>query len=293
MKRTRRALLFVPGSDAAKIEKAAKVGADSVIVDWEDAAALSKKAEARATTLGALATVDFGTSERVVRVNPIGSGLEHDDFAALASATKPPDAVMLPKVEGGEHVRFAAARLAEIELARGAKLGTIRLIAILETAMGLAFAREIAFADPRLDALAFGAEDYCGDVGATRTAEGHEVAWGKRALVVYAAAARLQALDTPFVDLNDVDRLKSDTRRSMELGYTGRLAIHPKQIEPINAVFTPSADEIAAAKRLVDEHARHQAEGRGVFQLDGKMVDMPMVRAAERVLARARAVGIG
>lgn len=292
MKRTRRALLFVPGTEGAKLEKAAKLGADCVIADWEDAAALSKKPEARATTLAALARVDFGRSERIVRVNPIGSGLEPDDFAALASAPTPPDAIMLPKVEDAMHVRFASSRLAEIEQARGFALGTIRIVGILETALGLVNAREIAFADPRLDALAFGAEDYCGDVGATRTAEGHEVAWGKRALVVHAAAARLQALDTPFVDLNDVEGLKADTRRSMKLGYTGRLAIHPKQVEPIVAVFTPSAEEIAAARRLVDEHTRHQAEGRGVFQLDGKMVDMPMVRAAERVLSRARAAGV-
>jgi hypothetical protein len=145
MKRPRRALLFVPGTEAAKLEKAAKLGVDCVIADWEDAAALSKKAEARATTLAALAAVDFGRSERVVRVNPVGSGLEHDDFAALAAARTLPDALMLPKVEDAMHVRFVSSRLAEIERARGLALGTIRIIGILETALGLVNAREIAF----------------------------------------------------------------------------------------------------------------------------------------------------
>jgi citrate lyase beta subunit len=293
IRRTRRALLFCPGTERAKIEKAAQAVADGIILDLEDAAALAKKAEARATTTTALAQLDFGSKERCVRINPVGSNLEHDDLAALLDCANPPDCVMLPKTEDAESVRWLSDRLATIERRAGRPLGAIRVLALVETALGVVRLRDIAFADHRIDALVFGAEDLCGDIGATRSEAGKEVTYAKTALVVHAAAARLQAIDTPFVKLNDESGLLSDTRESLALGYTGRLAIHPKQVAPILAVFTPTTEEIAAAQRLITEHQRHQSEGRGVFELDGRMVDMPMVRAAERVLHRARNAGVG
>lgn len=291
-KRPRRALLFCPGTDRAKIEKAARVVVDGIILDWEDAAALTRKSEARQVTCSALAELDFAGKERCVRINPHGSGLEHDDFAALESCASPPDCIMMPKTESAESIRNAANRLATIERRRGRANGSIRILALVETALGIVRLREIAFADARVDALVFGAEDLCGDIGATRSSRGDEVAYAKSALVLHAAAAKLQAIDTPFVQLNDESGLVAATRESLAFGYTGRLAIHPRQVEPILRVFTPSDDEIAAALRLVREHERHQSEGRGVFELDGKMIDMPMIRAAERVLERARRAGI-
>lgn len=291
-RRPRRALLFCPGTERGKIEKAARVPADGIILDWEDAAALTRKAEARTITCDALAAIDFSGKERCVRVNPHGSGLEEDDFAALSECASPPDCVMLPKTESADSIRYVSDRLAKIERRAGRASGSIRILALVETAAGVVRLREIATADARIDALVFGAEDLCGDIGATRTAGGAEVAHAKSALVIHAAAARLQAIDTPYVRLDDEAGLIAATRESLTFGYTGRLAIHPRQVEPILRVFTPSADEIAAASRLVREHERHQSEGRGVFELDGKMVDMPMVRAAERVLERARRAGL-
>jgi citrate lyase beta subunit len=291
-RRPRRALLFCPGTERGKIEKAARSPADGVILDWEDAAALSRKAEARSITCAALSEVDFLGKERCVRINPHGSGLEQDDLDALAHCAIPPDCVMLPKTESAESVRFVSDRLGAIERSAKLERGAIRMLALVETALGVVRLRDIAFADDRIDALVFGAEDLCGDLGATRTAAGAEVAFAKSSLVVHAAAARKQAIDTPYVRLDDEDGLLAATRESLTFGYTGRLAIHPRQVEPILRVFTPSAEEIAAASRLVGEHERHQNEGRGVFELDGRMVDMPMVRAAERVLERARRAGI-
>jgi citrate lyase subunit beta-like protein len=290
-RRPRRALLFVPGTEGARIEKAARTAADTVIIDLEDAAATSRKAEARAITIAALAAVDFGSRERCVRINPIGSGLEDDDLDALSRCDKPPDCVMLPKTEDATQVRKLAARLDAIEAAHGATPGTIRILALVETALGVVSLREIATSDPRLDGLCFGAEDLCGDIGAQRSAAGDEIVFAKRSLVIHAAAARLQAIDTPYVALTDVEGLIADTRGSLALGYTGRLAVHPRQVDPILAVFTPTAEEIAAARRLVGEHDRHQAAGKGVFELDGRMIDMPMVRAAQTVLHRARNAG--
>ncbi len=292
MTRPRRALLFVPATERRRIEKAASLGVDAVILDLEDGAAQNKKAEAREVAVSALAEVDFGKSERIVRINPIGSGLENDDLRALAAAKRPPNAILLPKAESADDVRALASEVASMEDAKRVASGSIRVIALIESARGVVRLGEIAAAHPRLVALAFGAEDFAGDVGATRTKQGHEVAWARSALVVHAAAHRLQAIDSPYVDLNDVGGLAADTRTALELGYSGRFAIHPRQLDPIVAVFTPTPDELSAADRLLSEHARHQAAGRGVFELDGKMVDMPMVRAAERVVARARAAGL-
>lgn len=290
--RPRRALLFCPGTERSKIEKAAKIDADGIILDLEDAAALSMKAEARAITTAALAEIDFGRKERCVRINPHGSGLEDADLGALASGARAPDSVMLPKTESAESLHWLDQRLGDIEREKALKTGTIRVLALIETARGVVELRDIARASSRVDALVFGAEDLCGDIGATRTPEGREVAVARSMLVVQAAAERLQAIDTPYVHLNDTEGLIRDTRDGLIFGYTGRLAIHPKQVHPILEVFTPTREEIDTANRLVAEHTKHQAEGRGVFELDGKMVDMPMIRAALRVLQRARNAGL-
>jgi citrate lyase beta subunit len=286
----RRALLFMPGDERHKIEKGAGLGVDSVIMDMEDGVALSNKAAARATVAAALQEIDFGRTERLVRINPVGGTLWVDDLDATVSAR--PDGYVLPKVENAAQVQAVAARLSAEEVARGWPEGSIRLLAIIETAMGILNLRDIAGSSSRLDALLFGAEDLAGDIGATRTAEGWEVFYARSAVVLHAKAFGLQAIDTPFVQLGDIPGLLAQTQTARTMGYTGKLAIHPRQVEPIQQVFTPTPEEIAQARRLIDTHTTHQTAGIGVFDLDGKMVDMPMVRAAETVLARARAAGI-
>lgn len=289
MIRIRRALLFMPGDDRHKIEKGAASRADSVIMDLEDGVALNRKPEARATILGALREVDFGSTERVVRINPVGSGFEDDDLAGTIAGR--PDAYVLPKVESVQHVQHISALIADAEREHDWPLGGIRLLPIIETARAVAYLREIAECDPRLDALIFGAEDLAGDIGATRTADGLEVAYARGAVVIHAKAAGLDAVDTVHVDLHDIPGLTAQTEMVMRMGFTGKLAIHPRQVDPIQAVFTPTDEEIARARRIIDAHDSHQAAGTGAFALDGKMVDMPIVRAAEAVLARAKAAG--
>ena len=288
--RVRRALLFMPGDDRRKIEKGAALGADAVILDLEDGVALDRKREARAVTAAALGELDFGRTERLVRVNPASSPLWRDDLEAALPAR--PDGIVLPKVESADDVQLTAAALAAAEGARGWPPGSLSLLAIIETARGVVNLREIAASSPRLGALIFGAEDLAGDLGATRTPDGAEVFYARSAVVLHARAAGLQAVDTPFVDLNDLDGLAADARRARHMGYDGKLAIHPRQVGLVQAAFTPDAAEIERAQRLLAAFAAHQAAGTGVFDLDGKMVDLPMVRAAETVLARARAAGI-
>jgi citrate lyase beta subunit len=276
---TLRALLFMPGDDRRKIDKAAALNADAVILDLEDGVALNRKAAARETIAAALNQVDFGRAVRIVRINAVSTPFWQDDLAALHAA--PPDAIMLPKTESAAHIAAVVQAVPDLPL-----------LAIIESGTGVLALNEIATADARLAGLVFGAEDYAGDIGATRTPGGEEVLYARSAVVLHAKARRLAAIDTPFVDLHDLDGLRSDTERAHRLGYTGKLAIHPRQIEPIQQVFTPTAKEISAALRLMEAHEQHQRAGSGVFAFDGKMVDMPIVRAAETIIARARAAGL-
>jgi citrate lyase beta subunit len=288
--RARRCLLFMPADSRAKIEKGIALGVDAIIMDLEDGVAFDRKAEARAGAAAALRELDFGRSERIVRINPISSALAQDDLAAVAPAH--PDAIMIPKVERAEDVGAVSAALARIEADHGLLPGGIVLIALIETALGIVNLREIAASDARLVALAFGAEDLAGDLGALRTPSGHEVAYGQSAVVIHARAFGLSAIDTPHVQLDDDAGLAAAARRARELGYSGKLAIHPRQIDGINAAFTPTLGEIEAARRLIAAFEAQQAEGRGVFRYEGRMIDLPMIRAAQAILARARAAGL-
>lgn len=278
----------MPGDSRSKIEKGISLGVDSIIMDLEDGVALNNKPAARATIAAALRELDFGRSEKLVRINPVNSPFFEDDIAATLPAH--PDGYVIPKVESAEAVIHVSERIREAEAAHG--WNSIILIAIVETARGIVNLREIAESDSRLVALAFGAEDLAGDIGATRTPEGDEVFYARSAVVLHAKAYDLQAIDTPFIRLDDEDGLIKETRKAVQMGYTGKLAIHPKQIASIHRMFTPTEEEIRAAQRLISAHDQHQAAGSGVFQLDGKMIDMPMIRAAQAVLDRAKAAGI-
>ncbi|GIK29245.1 MAG: CoA ester lyase [Chloroflexi bacterium] len=292
LQRVRRAMLFMPGDDRRKIEKGASAGADSIIMDLEDAVTLANKPAARAAVAAALREVDFGTVERTVRLNPVSSGaLCMLDLEGTVDGR--PDAYVLPKVESAADISHIDSWMTAAEQQRGWPPGEIRLIAIIETAMGIVRLAEIAAASRRLDALAFGAEDLAGDMGAVRTQNGHESQYARSAVVLHAKAFGLQALDTPFINFKaDETLLVADARCAMEMGYTGKFAIHPRQVNPIQQVFTPTAEQIDRARRLVTEFDAREAAGEGVFAFEGKMIDMPMIRAARWVLERARAAGI-
>ncbi len=287
--RARRALLYMPGTDWRKIEKAAALDVDSACLDLEDGVALNRKEEARSTVAKALRTLDFVRTEKLVRINPVGSGLEADDLAAVVPAH--PQGIVIPKVSSAEQIRWVSERLQELEDLSGIEAGSIYLIVIVESALAIVNLREIASADSRLQALIFGAEDLAGDIGAIRTPEAWEVFYARSAVVTHAAAFGLQAIDMVSVDYKNLDALRREARQGAEIGYSGKQVIHPDQVAPVQAAFTPSEEEIATARRIVEAHAEHQRAGKGAFALDGKMVDMPVVRAAERVLERAGVAG--
>ncbi len=285
----RRALLYVPGSDWRKIEKATTLNADSICLDLEDGVAANRKLEARGTIARALGSLSFGRSERLARINAVGSGLESDDLQAVVPAR--PDGVVIPKVASADQVHWVGEQLSSLERAHGLPPGEICLVAMIESARGVLHLPQIAAADPRLQALVFGAEDYSADVGAIRTREGLEVLYARSAVVAAAGAFGLQAIDLLYLDYQDTVGLQVEARRGAQLGFAGMQVVHPSQIEPVQQAFTPDDNAIAQALKVIEANSAHQANGRGAFGLEGKMVDMPIVRAAERVLARARAAG--
>jgi citrate lyase beta subunit len=283
--RPRRTLLYVPGSDWHKVQKAAGLGADSVCIDLEDGVALNAKTEARANAQRAVQELDFGASERLVRINAVGSGLEQEDLQA--ALTGKPDGIVIPKAADAAQVRSVSQTITFFERQHGLPEGDIRLIAQIESAIGLVNIKEIASADPRLDALIFGSEDFASDVGAQRTPSGEEIFYARSAVAVHAAAFGLQAIDMLWIDYKDTAGLERVAGEGARLGYSGMQIVHPAQIEPVRKAFTPTADEITWAQRVVSAYEDNLRAGRAAFGLDGKMIDMPIVKAAQRVLARA------
>jgi citrate lyase beta subunit len=279
----------MPGDDRHKIEKAATLGVDCVCMDLEDGVALSRKTEARAIIAQAMRELDFGTAERCIRINSVGSGFESDDLAAALSAR--PEAIVLPKVEAAGQVEWISARIESFEQAQGLPPGGIGLLVDVETARGILNLKEIAGASPRLEAIIFGGEDFAASIGATRTREALELLYARQAVVTTCAAYGLQAIDIVTIDFKDLDFVKKEAEFGVQLGYSGKQVIHPAQVEPVQAAFTPSEAAIAHARRLVELFEASQREGKGAFALEGRMIDMPLVKNARGVLERARAAG--
>jgi citrate lyase beta subunit len=272
----------MPGNDWRKIEKAAALDVDAICMDLEDGVAPDKKEDARQMAARALAELDFGKSERLVRINPLGSELAKHDLETILPAQ--PDGIVIPKAESAEQLLVLSAQIAAHE----SKEKPIALLAQIESALGLVEIKAIASAADRLQALIFGAEDYAADLGARRTPEADEVFFARSSVVAHAAANDLQAIDMLWTDFKDPDGLAASAAKGAQLGYSGMQIIHPNQIEIVQRAFTPTPEELTAAHRIVDAYEASLAEGKGVFALDGKMIDMPMVKAARRLLSRAQ-----
>jgi citrate lyase beta subunit len=287
--RARRALLYMPGDDLKKIQKGTSLAVDCVCLDIEDGVAANRKNEARLTVSEALKTMDFGHSERLARINAVGSGLEYEDLrAALAGR---PDGIVIPKVVDAWQVRWTSEQIAEYEREMGWISGGIRVILQAETAQGIVNLPAICSADPRIEAVIFGAEDFANDIGATRSHDGWEVFYARSAVVTHCAAFGLQAIDMVYVNFHDNEGLLREAQQGARMGFDGKQIIHPSQVDPVQEAFTPSNEAIAYALRVMEANAQHQQRGFGAFALDGKMIDAPVVKAAARVLARAHAAG--
>jgi (S)-citramalyl-CoA lyase len=271
------ALLFTPGNRPDRFAKAAASGADGIIIDLEDAVPFADKERVRAEVVawlrkeGRVGGPDFVNS---VRVNSLRTSHGRADLDALYAAKLPLDAVMLPKVESAAEVQLAAGRLPE----------GIRLVCLIETVPGVRFVAEIASASPRVAALAFGGLDLSAETGGEPT---WDALLYPRTKVVHAcAAAGLAPLDQPCVDFRDAAGLAAECGRVRSLGFTGKLAIHPDQCAAIRAAFQPTPKQIEQARRIV---SAYEAAGGKVVTVDDRMIDVPLYRAAQRVIQRAGA----
>jgi citrate lyase subunit beta/citryl-CoA lyase len=274
-----RTWLFVPALKAPQwLPKAIASGADGIIVDLEDATAPSEKERARDVVRG----LDLAPRERpriVVRVNPSPPEVEEDCAAAVASGA---EAIILPKVEGPFQVRRAAMLLAEAEKGRA-----LAVMPMIETARAVLVALQIAEADERVAALCFGGGDLAAEMGAVRTREGAEIAPARAMVVLAAASRRLGSVDTPWLDIKDVAGAREEARHVARMGFTGKFVIHPSHVAAVNEAFTPSVEEVADARGLVDAFDKAIAAGLGIGTYKGRMIDKPDALQARRVLARA------
>lgn len=285
---SRRALLYMPGDNWKMITKSVTLGVDSICMDMEDGAAINKKAEARATIAKALQELDFGASEKLARINSVGSGWEQEDIEAVLPHY--PDGIVIPKVESFEQVEWASRIIEDAELKNGWKVNSIRILIGVETAKGILNLKEIA-AHPRLDAIIFGGEDLAASIGAVRTKDAVELLYARQAVIVACAAYDLQPLDIVTIDYKDLEALKVESEFGARLGFSGKQIIHPNQVQVVQEAFTPSDEAITYARRIVETFEASQKEGKGAYSLDGKMIDMPLLKNAQKVLARANAAG--
>lgn len=285
--RPRRSALFVPGNNERFLAGAGRRGADAVILDLEDSLAQDDRATARALVRDALATVDFGGAERIVRINPFPAG--RDDIDVILPGR--PDTLLLPKVESPDGVREVESFIAQGAARHGCGR-SIGFVAGIETALGVERAFEIACASDAVAALMVGVEDYTADMGVEKTRRGRESLYARMRIVNAARAAGLRALDAVYGDFADLEGLRAWARASRGLGFSGMGCIHPAQIPAVNEVFSPSRSEIERASRVLAAYADAVRAGRGVAVVDGMMVDRPVARRAERVLAEAAALGL-
>jgi citrate lyase subunit beta / citryl-CoA lyase len=291
-----RSLLFVPADGGRKLDKAMASGADAVIVDLEDSISPERKEDARRSAAAFLKDACKATSRPrlLVRVNAIATGLIDDDLAAVVSTR--PDAIMLPKAEGGAGVIHADAKLAAREALEGIEDGAVKILAIAtETATALFLAGTYRGASPRLIALTWGAEDLSAELGAeaNRDAEGRFLdpyRLARSLCLAGAAAARVPALDTVTPDFRNLALLRRESEAARRDGFAGKMAIHPAQVPIINEVFTPSAQALAKARAVV---AAFEANpGKGTVAVEGVMHDRPHLARARQLLAQAESAGV-
>ncbi len=296
MSRVRRCAHFVPGASEKMLGKALATNADALVLDLEDAVTPENKDSARVEICRWLADVDFGRQERMVRINPLDTPWFRSDVEA--TMVNPPDSYLIPKLHGPGEVRLIDRIITDLERQHGHPVGGVKLVVLAtETAAGLLATGEIPCV-PRVDAVTWGAEDLSAALGAKRNRDddGRYLPIFEHARTMCrlsAAAAGVQALDTVFTDVTDPDGLRRDCRESAAIGYTGKISIHPSQIDIINEEFTPSAADIADARELLAELEVQRAAGKMAFRFRGKMVDVPHFTQAQRILALADTLGVG
>lgn len=286
----KRTSLYASGSSPAKLLEAQFYHQDCIVYDLEDSVAPAEKDAARFLVYHTVRYHRPANQYVLIRVNGLYSPYIEEDLQAAVRAR--PDGIRLPKVEHAEEVRRIDAEITEIERAAGIEPGTTELWCNIESVLGAIHAQEIALASPRVAALALGAEDYTASMGARRSKAGYEIFYARMQVLQACRLAGISAQDAVFSDFNDPDGLLEDLKMTRGLGFDGKTVIHPRQIDAVNAAFTPTQKEIRHAQTVLDALEEGARNHTGVVVVDGSMVDKPMELRARTVLAQARAAGI-
>jgi citrate lyase subunit beta / citryl-CoA lyase len=281
-----RTWMFVPGIDHRKMAKARDLGADVLIYDLEDAVSINEKQMAREMVREEISSLTISNFTKYVRINAINTPYFHDDLHEVVDEKI--NGIMLPKAESAQDLIFLNGIISQMEKKRGIPEGSIKIIPLIESAIGLYRAYDIATSVKRVNRLAFGSMDFMLDIKVQSTKEGTEILYARSQLVVVSRAAGIEApIDTVFIDIKDTESLKKETNLVKQLGFKGKLVIHPSQIEIVNGLFNPTKEEIEESKLIVAAFEKSSSEGIGAIQVHGKMVDQPIVESAKKILQMA------
>ena len=282
----RRTMLYLPGNNPNMLTRGHLFGSDGLVLDLEDAVAMVEKDTARILVSHYLKQGEFGNCYVSVRISGVDTEFWKDDLAAIVPM-KRLDGIRVPKVEDAGTVKMIDEELSRLEEKNGLPVGKLTLHCLLETAHGIWNAYDIAKASPRIEAIIPGGEDLRADLKTTRSNDSIELEWARRMLVFAARAAGVEPLDTVFSRITDDEGLRKETEFIKQLGFSGKSIIHPNQIGIIHDVFTPTDKEIAQAQKIIAAAKDAAEHGQGAVTVDGKMVDIPVVKRAEYVLVRA------
>ena len=285
-----RSMLFLPGNTPNIIVNGEILGADAVILDLEDAVAPAEKDSARILVRNALKYMGFGACKVIVRINSIDTEFWQKDLDAIIPVR--PDLIMPPKVSCAADVCQVDQYISLLEEKLGIEKNSVGLIPLIETALGVENAFQIASASKRVQAIFLGGEDLTADLRCKRTKEGNEINYARCRMVCAARAAGVEVYDTPFTDVNDDEGIYTDAQYAKSLGFTGKSSISPRHLEVINRVFSPTLKEIQYAYEVIEAIETAKAQGKGAIALYGKMIDAPIVTRAQRTIDAANALGI-
>ena len=287
----RRSMLFLPGNTPNIIQNAEILGADAVILDLEDAVAPTEKDSARILVRNAMRYMGFGKCEVIVRINSIDTDFWRKDLDAIIP--QKPGLIMPPKTATAQDVQTVDAYITELEAKLGMEPNTVGLIPLIETALGVENAFQIASASKRVKAIFLGGEDLTADLHCKRTKEGNEINYARTRMVCAARAAGVEVYDTPFTDVNDDEGIYTDAAYAKSLGFTGKSAISPRHVKAINEVFSPSMKDIDYAYEVMEAIRIGKEQGKGAVALRGKMIDAPIVARAQQTIEMAVELGLG
>ncbi len=282
-------MMFVPGNNPAMMADAHIYGPDSIMLDLEDSVTMAEKDTARLLVHNALKNIDYGDTEMVVRINPLNTPYGKKDIEAVVKAGV--HVIRMPKTETAEEVIEVEREIEKVEREIGA-LGRTKIMAAIESTLGIVNAYAIATASPRMMGIALGAEDYSANLKTQRTPGGDELRLARETIVVAARAAGIDALDTVYSNLNDMETFRKEVEFIKTLGFDGKSIINPRQIEVVNDVFAPKEKEIEKSRTILAAIKEAEKKGSGVIAVNGKMVDRPVVLRAQRTIDLAIASGI-